>query len=260
MSAPGASPDSTRRFSSRVENYLRYRPRYPAEIVDLLKAECGLTTRSVIADIGSGTGFLAEVFLAHGNPVFGVEPNEPMRKAGEELLRNYPRFSSVNGTAEVTTLADHCADFVTAGQAFHWFDRDRCRLEFERILRPDGWVVLVWNDRRTDSTPFLREYEQLLVDFSVDYLAVNHKQVTAESLEPFFRASPFSKIIPTHRDLDLTSLEGLLQSASYVPDAGQPRHAEMLTALRDLFRHRQENARVRIEYDTTVFYQQLRRS
>jgi ubiquinone/menaquinone biosynthesis C-methylase UbiE len=250
-----AQVDSTRRFSSRVENYLRYRPRYPAEILDLLRTECGLTTQSVIADVGSGTGFLAELFLRHGNRVFGVEPNEPMRNAGEELLRNYAGFTSVSGTAEATTLPDRSTDFVTAGQAFHWFDREQCRAEFLRILRPQGWVVLVWNDRRTDSTPFLREYEQLLVDFSVDYLVVNHKQVTAESLEPFFRKPPCSKSIQTWKDLDLVSIEGLLQSASYVPEAGAPRHAEMMTALRELFHRRQADGKVRIEYDTTVFYQ-----
>jgi ubiquinone/menaquinone biosynthesis C-methylase UbiE len=255
MNPSNIAPDSTRRFSSRVENYLRYRPRYPAEIIDLLTSECCLTPQSVVADIGSGTGFLSELFLAHGNKVFGIEPNEPMRKAGEELLRLYPLFISVNGSAETTALPDHCVEFITAGQAFHWFDREKCRAEFQRILKPGGWIVLVWNDRQTDSTPFLREYEQLLVNVSVDYMTVNHKQVTAKSLEPFFRVAPLAKIIRTHKDLDLGSLEGLLQSASYVPDAGQRGHAEMLAALRELFHRRNENGLVRIEYDTTVFYQ-----
>src|SRR5207245_7368130 len=109
-------------FSNRVENYLRYRPRYPTEIIDALTAECGLRTTSVIADLGSGTGFLAELFLSNGNQVFGIEPNREMREAGEQLLRSYPKFASVAASAEATTLAEASVDFVTAGQAFHWFD------------------------------------------------------------------------------------------------------------------------------------------
>src|SRR6266481_5895551 len=164
--------DPTQRFANRVENYLRYRPRYPREIVDLLKNECSLGPESVIADLGSGTGFLAEMFLANGNLVYGVEPNGEMREAGEGLLQDYPRFKSVNSLAEATGLAAQSVDFVTAGQAFHWFDRSKCRAEFKRILRPGGWVVLVWNDRRTDSTPFLRAYEQLLHTYATDYAHV----------------------------------------------------------------------------------------
>src|SRR4051812_35067235 len=100
----------TERFSSRVENYVKYRPGYPAAVVPLLETACGFTRESVVADIGSGTGILAEVWLKHGNPVFAVEPNGPMREAAERLLTAYPAFTSVPGTAEATTLADHSVD------------------------------------------------------------------------------------------------------------------------------------------------------
>src|SRR6266446_9260655 len=113
MSAP------TERFSNRVENYIRYRPGYPKEIIELLKAECGLFPQSVVADAGSGTGLLAKLFLENGNLVFGIEPNREMRAAGERLLQAYPRFTSIAGTAEATTLPGQSVDFVTAGQAFH---------------------------------------------------------------------------------------------------------------------------------------------
>src|SRR5439155_23726894 len=153
--------DPTQRFSDRVHNYVLYRPRYPTAILHPLKIDCRLTSGSIIADVGSGTGFLAEVFLSNGNRVFGIEPNPEMRQAGERLLASWPKFKSVAATAESTSLPDRSVDFVTGGQAFHWFDREACRAEFKRILRPDGWVVLVWNDRRTDSTAFLSAYEQL---------------------------------------------------------------------------------------------------
>ena len=117
--------DPTQRFSSRVDNYVRYRPGYPSAILDLLRKECGLTPKSVIADVASGTGIFSRMLLENGNRVFGVEPNLEMRKAGEEYLAAYPNFTSVEGTAEATTLADHSVDLVTAAQAAHWFDRPR---------------------------------------------------------------------------------------------------------------------------------------
>ncbi len=185
-----AVQDSTQRFSSRVENYVRYRPGYPSAVIDLLKDECGLTPASVIADVASGTGIFTRMLLENGNRVYGVEPNSDMRKAGEESLRAYPRFTSVAGTAEATTLDDHSVDFVTAAQAAHWFDREKARREFIRICRPGGWTVLLWNERRTGSTPFLRAYEQLLLEYGTDYQDVRHERTT-QQIETFFAPSRF---------------------------------------------------------------------
>ncbi len=251
------TPEPTQRFSNRVENYLRYRPHYPKEILDRLKADCGLVPQATIADVGSGTGFLAEVFLANGNRVLGVEPNQEMREAGERLLQAWPRFTSVAGTAEATTLPTKSVDFVTAGQAFHWFDRGRCREEFGRILRPGGWVVLVWNDRRTATTPFLTAYEHLLLTYSADYQQVNHKRVDATVLREFFGAEPARRVLANFQHLDFPSLQGRLLSASYVPEAGQPRYEEMLEALKRLFDEQQQGGRVTIEYDTLLYYARL---
>src|SRR5581483_5036963 len=157
--------DPTQRFSSRVDKYTKYRPGYPPEIVELLRAQCGLTPSSVIADVASGTGLFTKLLLENGNEVYGVEPNAEMRKAGEEYLAGYPRFHSVAGKAEATGLPDHSFDFVTAAQAAHWFDQAGARREFVRVLKPGGWTVLVWNERCTDSTPSLRAYEELLLRY-----------------------------------------------------------------------------------------------
>jgi len=246
--------DSTRRFSNRVENYIAYRPRYPKEVLQGLKSDCGLNPESIIADIGSGTGILAELFLADGNRVFGVEPNLEMREAGERLLKGQPGFTSIDGTAEATTLASQSVDFITAGQAFHWFDPERCREEFRRILRAEGWVVLVWNDRRTEATPFLKAYEQLLLAHATDYDQVNHKRIDADVVREFFGAEPARKIFPNSQSFDVTSLRGRLLSSSYVPEAGQPGHGEMIEALNRVFEAHQEEGRVTFEYDTLVYY------
>src|SRR5213075_3327244 len=132
--------DPTTRFTTRVENYVKYRPSYPAAIINLLETECGLTREQIVADIGSGTGFLTELFLQHGNRVIGVEPNAEMRDAGERLLAKYPLFVSVSATAEATTLTNNSVDFIVVGQAFHWFNREAAKLEFKRILKANGWV------------------------------------------------------------------------------------------------------------------------
>jgi SAM-dependent methyltransferase len=250
-------PVATERFSSRVENYVRYRPHYPRELVEFLQEQCGLTAESVIADIGSGTGFLAELFLKNGNQVFGIEPNKEMREAAERFLGHYRRFASVAATAEATTVPDSGIDFVTAGQAFHWFDRESCRKEFARILRPGGWVVLAWNDRHTDTTPFLIAYEQLLRDFGTDYDQVNHKRIDGAVIRDFFHAVPKVKIFPNYQHFDFPALKGRLLSSSYVPESGQPRYEEMLDALKSLFDMHEQDGIVTFDYDTLIYYGRL---
>src|ERR1700682_5298851 len=159
--------DAKQRFSNRAADYVRYRPGYPSELLDVLRKECDLRPGHVIADIGSGTGFLSELFLKNGNRVYGVEPNPEMRQAGEEYLASYDGFSSIEGSAESTTLEEASIDFVTAGQSFHWFEPDSARREFVRILKPSGWMVIAWNDRRMEEAPFTLAYENILERFGI---------------------------------------------------------------------------------------------
>lgn len=251
--------DPTRRFSSRVDNYIKYRPNYPQSFVRMLENECGLTTRSIIADVGSGTGILSEMFLRNGNLVHGVEPNREMREAGERLLAVYENFVSVEGRAEATTLDAGSVDFVTAGQAFHWFERDAARREFARVLRPGGWVVLVWNDRRTEGTPFLEEYERMLIRFGTDYSEVTVKHANEDLIGSFFGDARFhSKSFENLQLLDFDGLRGRLLSSSYIPEPGDARFAPMMRELEALFERYNEDGRVSFDYDTKVFYGQLR--
>jgi SAM-dependent methyltransferase len=243
------------RFSSRVENYIRYRPGYPSGVMEMLTSECGLTDKSSVADIGSGTGILSELFLKNANRVFGVEPNRVMREAGERLLKNYANFTSVDGTAEATTLPDRSVDLITAGQAFHWFDRERARPEFARILKPDGWVVIIWNDRQTETSAFLREYEQLLQKCGTDYAAVDHRNVDAAALAAFFAPRPFTfREFANQQVLDFDGVQGRLLSSSYAPEPGQPNHQPMLNALRVIFNKYQTNGRVNFAYATQMYF------
>jgi len=249
--------DSTRRFSSRVENYIKYRPGYPAAVLDLLRYQCRLTGAAVVADVGSGTGILTELFLRNGNPVFAVEPNRDMREAGERLLGKYPNFQSVSGTAEATTLKAQCVDFIASGQAFHWFDREPSRREFLRILKPGGWVVLIWNERIL-AGPFAGAYEVLLKTFGTDYAEVDHKHTDAKVIGPFFGANGYATAsFPSRQIFDWEGLKGRLLSSSYAPEPGHPQHAAMLEALNSLFSEHQTEGHVVFEYNTLVYYGRL---
>jgi SAM-dependent methyltransferase len=245
--------DAKQRFSNRAADYVRYRPGYPPELLDVLRKECDLRPGHVIADIGSGTGFLSELFLKNGNAVFGVEPNREMREAGELHLQSYRGFVSVEGSAEATTLPEACADFVAAGQAFHWFEPEKTRAEFRRILRPQGWVAAIWNFREME-TPFAGAYEEILVKYGTDYTRVRDSYPQSHDVQSFFLGGEFlHHTLPNVQFLDWDGLAGRLRSGSYVPLEGHANFAPMMDALRELFRRYQENGRVRAEFATHLY-------
>lgn len=243
----------TTRFSNRVENYIRYRPSYPDGVFDVLAKHAGLTQPSLIADVGSGTGISAELFLKRGHSVFGVEPNREMREAAERLLAQYSKFHSVNGTAEQTALDEGSVDYIVAAQAYHWFDREKTRTEFARILRPSGWCVILWNSRRLDSTPFLREYERLLNQYSSDYSDVQHKNIEQDQLRAWFRPGTYQyHCLYNEQRFDWDGFVGRVLSSSYCPVEGDPQHEPLMNGLRDAFQKYQEHGQVCFEYDTEI--------
>ena len=250
--------DSTTRFSNRVADYVRYRPGYPEELVQSLRDEAGLKPSSVVADIGSGTGISTELFLRFGCVVRAIEPNREMRVAAEAQFRDVSRFHSIDGTAEATSLEAASVDLVVAGQAFHWFDVERTRTEFARILRPGGIVALFWNSRHLDTTPFLKGYEKLLQDFATDYRQVDHQRIDASVLKGFFGGDHFqTRTFPNSQSFDFEGLRGRLLSSSYAPAAGQPRHTPMLLELKRLFHDHEVGGRVQFDYDTELFFGRL---
>jgi SAM-dependent methyltransferase len=246
--------DAKQRFSSRVADYIRYRPGYPTEALAVLRKECDLRPGHVVSDVGSGTGFLSELFLKNGNRVYGIEPNAAMRAAGEEYLASYDSFVSIDAAAEATTLENGTIDFVTAGQAFHWFEPEAARREFQRILKPGGWVVVMWNDRQMDSA-FANAYEDLLLRYGTDYQRVREAYPESGTMQEFFAGGAVSqRSVPNSQILDWDGLAGRLRSSSYAPQEGQPHYAPMMAALEQLFRANQENGQVRMEYSTHVYF------
>ncbi len=248
----------TGRFSGRAEHYARARPGYPQAAFDLLVRECGLARDSVVADVGSGTGISSEPFLKLGFRVIGIEPNGEMRRVAEEALRRYGRFTSIEGTAEATGLGASSVDLVVAAQAFHWFDAPRAKEEFARILHPGGWAANLWNDRESEGTPFLREYEALLRRLGTDYSKVCHRNLDPSVFERFFAPAGFRLAhFENAQSLDWEGLVARNLSSSFVPAEGTPGHEAMMRGLREVFDAHEEDGRVTIEYSTRVYYGNL---
>lgn len=248
------------RFTSRVDNYVRYRPSYPAAVLDLLAQRCGLTAHSRVADMGSGTGILTRLLLQRGARVWGIEPNQAMRTAAEQLLVGEERFQSVAATAEASTLHADSIDLITAGQAFHWFDVPRARAEFARILVRGGWVALIWNEREKHASAFLDEYERLLLRCSREYRQVSEDRSRAENPETarhLFGHAPQVALFANPQRLSFEHLLGRLQSSSYSPQRGDPEYEPMTQGLREVFARHQHNGEVAFAYETRVYYGQL---
>jgi len=243
------------RFTGRVESYRQFRPRYPDAMVTLLKADCELTAASPIADIAAGTCLLAEIFLARGYELTAVEPNAEMRTACEKLIGQYPRLRCTNGTAEATTLPSRSIHLITVGQALHWFDLERTRAEFARILQPDGWCAVIYNERRLGGNDFHDAYEKLLREFGIDYELVQHQHLTSNRIRGFFAPSEMRRaVFPNEQLLTVEALQGRIMSSSYMPKPGHPRLHAMRTAIEAMFNKHQQNGHVRLEYECTVSY------
>lgn len=245
--------NNAERFSNRTENYVRYRPNYPKEIIPFFKNKIGLTNQSVIADIGSGTGISSQIFLENGNTVYAVEPNVEMRKAAEEIHKKEKRFISINATAEKTSLKENSIDLIIVGQAFHWFDKAQTKREFQRIITSDGHLGLMWNDRKLES-PFQKVYEQMLREFSPDYGKVNHRNVDERIIESIFSNSHSLQAFPNSQYFDFEGLKGRLLSSSYAPLEHDNCYKPMIDQLERIFKEFSVNGRVEFEYDCKLYY------
>ncbi len=247
--------DSTKRFSDRVSDYVKYRPSYPHELIDFLESNSFLTKSSIIADVGSGTGLLTKLFLDNGNKVFGIEPNKEMREAGEEFLKDYENFVSINGTSEQTNLPDQSVDLITAGQAYHWFDKEKTAKEFKRILNYSNKenIVLIWNTR-AKHIDFNDELEKIIREYSKDYDNVSQTQDKNKQKNIFFNKSFSKKVFPNFQKLDFEGLLGRLLSASYMLKQSDEKYPLLEKDLRELFIKYEDNGLIKLIYDTEVFY------
>lgn len=253
-----AKQDPTQRFSSRVENYVRYRPGYPPAAIELLQQRCGLHAGTVVGDIGSGTGILSRLLLEHGAAVNGVEPNDGMRAAAEAQLGSNASFRSIKGTAEQTTLGADSIELWVAGQAFHWFKVEPARREALRVLRPGGYGALLWNEHPSSGSAFLADYEALVRRHGPEYDQVVGSRADEDGMRAFFGGTMELATFPNQQVFDYEGLRGRLMSSSYAPEPGQPQHEGLLAGLKQLFDRHARHGQIIFPYVTLVYFARLK--
>jgi len=242
--------DPTERFSGRVGAYVKYRQGYPETLVPLVEKKGHLTTHSIIADVGCGTGLLAEAFLKRGYAAVGVEPNQEMRESAEQRLRCFSRFRSLPGSAEATGMEPGSVDLVAVGRAFHWFNTGRALAEFSRILKPGGSCAIVWNRRK--ASPFTGAYDAFLQTYCDDYREMRSAR---EQQRKLLEEAGFCLVTLEHfESCTLEQLRGRILSLSVTPDPRHPKFETMLLAVDRLFREHEVQGQVRLEYDTLVYH------
>ena len=250
------SMDPTKRFSNRVENYRRSRPGYPQAVIDLIRETACLEPGAKVADIGSGTGILTRLLLDAGWNVYAAEPNAPMREAAEADLGGSPFFHSIAARAEATTLSATSMNAIACAQAFHWFERDPARAEFHRILKPGGWVFLIWNER-CQGTPFDEDYHRILATLGQAYEGVRDR-TKDKALESFFSPGTYREVsFPNSTPMTWEILRGRFLSSSYVPTEEDPRHPALLAELESIFLKHQTAGQVVLEQETRVYFGQV---
>ncbi|WP_026733540.1 class I SAM-dependent methyltransferase [Fischerella sp. PCC 9605] len=235
------------RFSDRVDDYVKYRPSYPAAAIDKILEGLAPPSQLVAADIGAGTGISSRLLAERGVSVIAIEPNTAMREAAEP----HPLVEFRDGTAEVTNLSDASVDLVTCFQAFHWFNPEPTLSEFRRILKPSGRLAVVWNNRDKEDA-LTAEYNRLV------RAASNHHPAESrmKTVEPLLGTKHFVNVreytFVYRHELDLTGLIGRATSASYVPRAGEA-YEQLISSLQELYqRFCDERAFVYMVYRTSV--------
>lgn len=246
--------DPTKRFSDRVENYVKYRPSYPPEVLDFLQTACNLPAGATIADVGSGTGIFTALLLKRGYQVYAVEPNTSMQHAAIKQFERNDHFVPVGGIAEATTLPAKSMDLVVCAQAFHWFDQQKTRVEFNRILTASGYAALIWNNRDANTDDFSKAYENILKQDSIDYNKVNHRNISDIDFKAFFKDGLYQVVkYPNVQVFDEDGLLGRAYSSSYVPAEGTAEGEKFREMLKDIFAKYNQHGKVSFYYQTEVY-------
>lgn len=247
--------ENIHRFNHVSDFYRRYRPSYPDALFDFLLKKGIIGDQKKVADVGSGTGLFTKCLLQRGTVVYALEPNQAMRAVAEQDLGHYPSFTSINGTAEQTGLPTHSMDAVSAATAFHWFDLEACAREFRRILKPEGWVMLIWNLRWPEFSPILQGYEEILQKHCPKYQGIPSKMIAEEKIKDFFGTAQQVEIqyFPYEQQFDLEGLIGRLRSTSYALTADQLGYENMIADVIELFNKYQINNQITFPYRTKLY-------
>ena len=249
--------DSTRRFTSTVANYVRYRPDYPQALLDKIIERTGVNVASSIADIGAGTGIFSKLLLDNNLSVTAIEPNRYMLGAAKETLSSYQDFRHLNNSAEQTGLTPRSVDLICVAQAFHWFNQDKTLAEFKRVLKPCGYIALIWNQRENQH-PFQNQYDSLLKKYATDYENINHMNMPQAQIARFFAPGQMRTFDFTNaQQFDLNGLIGRIKSCSYCPSEDSADFSELSLALERLFNLYSQDGLIDFAYNCKLYIGRL---
>jgi len=248
-----ANQENIDRFNDRADNYNKYRPGYPDALLTFLFTYNQITSSSCVLEVGAGTGILSQKIATWGCRLTAMEPNDQMRAKAQAALQQFSNCNVVCGSAENTGLPNESVDLIVCAQAFHWFNMQAARAEFQRILKNGKQVAIIWNMRNTE-TAFEQEYQQVILKFSIDYLTVIKREERGNDLATFFHQGTFvQKQFVYDTYLTFEQLLGRTLSYSYMPNTGHPASHEMTKALQLLFDQHQYKGLVGLSYHTKLF-------
>lgn len=242
--------DNTSRFDGRGDVYARGRPKYAEGLFDYMEHTLSIPAGSIFADVGSGTGIFAGQLLRRGYKVFAVEPNGDMRRRAEEALSGYGSFASVNGTADATNLPAQSVDHLSAAQAFHWFEPEAFRRECRRVVRPGGYVMLVYNFR-DGNAPCTRALAELQRRYAPDFRGFSHG-MTEEKCAAFFGGNCTVFRADNTQRYDQQGYIDRVLSSSHSPRAGDTGYEAYLSEVRAVFDAFSENGQLTVPADTVA--------
>ena len=239
-------------FSSKVADYIASRPDYPPSLFEFLRVECNLHPNATVADIGAGTGLLTEGLLAQGCNVVAVEPNAGMRAAADRLLAGRYGYRSTDGAAESIPAAESSVDLITAAQAFHWFEIEAARAEFLRVLRPNGKVALIWNDRVL-SDPLHIALDEIFAHHGGTKRGALVAHEERSDVPKFFGTGvPVEMTWPHEHRLNEAGLVSLVFSRSYMPDRGSALGQDAGQQVRQIFGRFARSGEIIVRYATVA--------
>lgn len=243
--------DNTKRFSGKGAVYAKARSGYAPALFAYLEQEAQVSPGAVFADIGAGTGIFSRQLLQAGYRVTAVEPNADMRCQAEQSLNGTAGYQSVEGTADHTGLEDESVDYVSAAQAFHWFDPVAFRRECRRILKPGGQVLLVYNTRDLQA-PCTRALAEFWHTYSARFVGFSNG-MSEEKCRAFFDHKCCVFRAENSQTYDRDGYIARLLSSSHAPGPDQAEYADFLAAAGALFDRFQMDGRLTVPMYTVAY-------
>lgn len=254
MSAANKNID---RFNFRAENYDKFRPGYPHALLEYIYKHNKLNENSLVAELGAGTGILSFELAKWPGELVAIEPNDEMRSKAVETLKGLSNCKILNATAEKTTLSNNSVDLIICAQSFHWFNTGKAKVEFQRILKKNKKVAIIWNIRSAE-TDFEKAYEDFILKYAIDYIEVKRREFRGNNLDQFFKSDSYEeKVFIYDTYLTFQQLLGRTLSYSYMPNLDHAILPEMSNDLEMLFNKYSNKEIISLSYKTKLFMGEL---